>query len=69
MALDRTDLSEDQLERQHGLDRSWAHAQDDLADAEFRGYLERSLRRLDTQEPPPSLTRQGFLQQTEPPSQ
>ncbi|HEX7196640.1 MAG TPA: hypothetical protein VF364_07370 [Candidatus Limnocylindria bacterium] len=64
MALRREDLSPDQLAHQQGLDRSWAGAQRDLADPEVRAYLEASLRRLDSQEPPPTLTREEFLAQT-----
>jgi hypothetical protein len=69
VALRREDLSPEQLEHQRALDRSWAEAQRDLADPEFRGHLEQSLRRLDTQEPPPSISREDFLAQTEPPAQ
>ena len=64
MALRREDLSPEQLEHQRALDRSWAQGQRDLADLEFRGYLEQSLRRLDTKEPAPLLTREEFLAQT-----
>ena len=64
MALRREDLSPEQLERQRALDRSWAAAQRDLADSEFRAYLEQSLRRLDEKEHVPSLTREEFLAQT-----
>lgn len=64
MALRREHLSPEQLERQQALDRSWAQAQRDLADPEFRGYLEQSLRRLDTKEPAQLLTREEFLAQT-----
>jgi hypothetical protein len=64
MALRRDDLSPEQLEHQRALDRSWAAARRDLADAEFRAYLEQSLRRLDEKEPGPSLTREEFLAQT-----
>jgi hypothetical protein len=60
----REDLSGEQLERQRVLDRSWAAAQRDLADSEFRAYLEQSLRRLDEKEPATSLTREEFLAQT-----
>lgn len=64
MTLRREDLSPEQLEHQLALDRSWAEAQRDLADAGFRSYLEQSLRRLDTEEPAPLLTREEFLAQT-----
>jgi len=64
MALHREDLTQEQLERQQALDRSWAQAQRDLADPEFRGYLEGSLRRLDAKRPGPLLTREQFLAQT-----
>jgi hypothetical protein len=64
VALRREDLSPEQLEHQRALDRSWAEAQRDLDDPEFRSYLEQSLRRLDTKEPAPLLTREEFLAQT-----
>lgn len=64
MALYREDLSPEQLEHQRALDRSWAEAQRGLADPEFRAYLEESLRRLETKEPAPTLTRDEFLAQT-----
>jgi hypothetical protein len=69
VALRREDLSPEQLEHQRALDRSWAEAQRDLSDPEFRGRIEQSLRRLDTQEPPPSVSRDDFLARTEPPAQ
>lgn len=64
MALRRDDLSTEQLEHQHALDRSWAEAQRGLADPEFRAYLEESIRRLDAREPAPLLTREEFLAHT-----
>lgn len=64
MALRREDLSAEQLEHQCGLDRSWAEAQREIADPEFRNYLEDSIRRLDAKEPAPFLTREEFLAQT-----
>jgi hypothetical protein len=65
VALRRESLSPEQLEHQRALDRSWAAAQRDLADAEFRSYLEQSLRGLDAKEPAQSLTREEFLALTE----
>ncbi|HMJ77554.1 MAG TPA: hypothetical protein VK507_16365 [Iamia sp.] len=65
MARRREDLSPEQLARQEGLDRSWAGAQRDLANPEFRAYLEASMRRIDAGEPAPMLTRDEFLAQTE----
>jgi hypothetical protein len=66
MALHREDLTPEQLRRQEALDRSWAAAQRDLADPEFRAYLEESLRQLNEKAPAPLLTREEFLAQTEP---
>jgi hypothetical protein len=67
MALRREDLTPEQLAHQEGLDRSWASAQRQLADPEFRAYLEASIRRIDAMDPPPrTLTREEFLAQTEP---
>ena len=60
----REDLTPEQREHQRALDRSWAAAQRGLVDPEFRAYLEASLRRLDTKEPAPTLTREEFLAQT-----
>lgn len=69
MALHRARLTADELERQRALDRSWAAAQEGLADPGFRAYLERSLRRLNAQDPPPVVSREEFLAQTEPPAE
>lgn len=67
MALRREDLTAEQLAYQEGLDRSWASAQRQLADPEFRAYLEESIRELDAKDPrPPLLTSEEFLAQTEP---
>lgn len=66
MALRRDDLTQEQLERQQALDRSWAEAQRGLADPDFKAYLERSLRRLDATEPAPTLTSEEFLARTIP---
>lgn len=60
----REDLNAEQLGRQRALDRSWVEAERELADPEFRGYLEDSIRRLDAKEPAPVLTREEFLEQT-----
>lgn len=65
----REDLSPEQLDRQRALDRSWTEARRDLADPEFRVYLEASLSRIDTKEPEPLLTRDEFLAQTELPDE
>lgn len=65
MARRREGLSPEQLAHQQGLDRSWVGAQRDLADPEFRAYLEASMRRIDAGEPAPTLTREEFLAQTE----
>lgn len=69
VALRREDLNPEQLAHQQGLDRSWAGAQRDLADPEFRAYLEASMRRLDIKDPAPTLTREQFLAQTEIPGE
>lgn len=61
VALRREDLNPEQLEHQRALDRSWAVAQDGLADPEFRAYLEDSMRRLESRDPAPALTREEFL--------
>jgi hypothetical protein len=65
VALRREDLSPEQLARQEGLDRSWAEAQRELADPEFRAYLEASIRRIDEGPPAPTLTREEFLARTD----
>ena len=66
MALRREDLSPEQLARQEGLDLSWAEAQRELADPEFRAYLEASIRRIDAKDPPaPILTREEFFALTD----
>lgn len=65
MELRREELSPEQLVHQQGLDLSWAEAQRDLSDPVFRAHLDGSLRRLDVEEPAPTLTREEFLAQTE----
>ncbi len=66
MALRREDLSPEQLARQEGLDLSWAEAQRELADPEFRAYLEALVPRIDAKDPPaPPLTPEGFLALTD----
>ncbi len=64
MALRREDLDPEQLDHQRALDRSWSAAQRDLADPEFRAYLEASLLRIETKGPATLLTREEFLAQT-----
>lgn len=64
MALRREDLSAEQLERGHALDRSWHEAEQGLADPDLRDYLEASLRRLDEKPSAPLVTREQFLTQT-----
>ena len=61
VALRREDLNPEQLEHQRALDRSWAVAQNSLADPEFRAYLENSMCRLESGDRAPVLTREEFL--------
>ena len=66
VALRREDLSPEELERQHGLDRSWVDAERALADPSFRGGLVDSIGRLEGRDPAPLLTRAEFLARTDP---
>jgi hypothetical protein len=58
-------LSETELDRQAGLDRSWAAAQLALADPGFRSYLERSIERVNESASVSVLSSDEFLAQTE----
>ena len=48
---------------------SQLQAQRDLTDPELRAYFEKSLGRLDAEEPAPLLTREEFLAQTQIPDE
>ncbi len=61
----RRHLTPEQQERQDGLDRSWAAAQQALADPEFRAFLEDAIKRSDETDAQP-ISKQDFLDQTEP---
>jgi hypothetical protein len=65
MALHRDDLNPEELARQTALDRSWAAAQQSLADNEFRVHLEASIERVTVSDAVP-ISGEEFLAQTEP---
>ncbi len=65
MSRRREDLNPEELARQSALDRSWAAAQQSLADNEFRACLEASIERVAVSEAVP-ITGEQFLAQTEP---
>ena len=54
---------------QRDLDRSWDGAQRSLNDPVFRAYLEKSIQRLNSAAPTPSLSKDEFLAQTELPTE
>lgn len=64
MALRREDLTPEQLERQRGLDESYAHGLRLWADPEWRATVRESLRRLDAEPPAPRVSRDEFLAAT-----
>ena len=65
MAMRHDDLTEEQLELQAAYQRSWDNAQRQLADPEFRAYLEASIERVNKSSAKP-ITREEFLAMTEP---
>lgn len=65
MAMRHDDLTEEQLELKRDYERSWENAQRQLADPEFRAYLEASIERVNTS-PAPRTSREEFLVATEP---
>jgi hypothetical protein len=64
MAMRHDDLTEEQLELKHAYERSWDNAQRQLADPEFRAYLEASIERVNTS-CAQRVGREGFLAATE----
>ena len=64
MSLRHEELSPEELALQEGLDRSWAHAQEALADPIFRSQLEASIERLNRSSATP-ISKREFLAQTE----
>jgi hypothetical protein len=65
MAVRHDDLSPEEAARQEALDRSWDAAQQALADASIRSYLEASIDRINRSSAPP-ITVDEFLAQTNP---
>lgn len=65
MAMRHDDLSAEQLELKRAYERSWENAQRQLADPEFRAYLEASIERVNTSSAP-GTSREEFLAATEP---
>ena len=65
MAMRHDDLTEEQLELKRAYERSWENAQRQLADPEFRAYLEASIERVNQSSARP-MTREEFLAATEP---
>jgi len=64
MAMRDDDLTEEQLELKRDYERSWENAQRQLADPEFRTYLEASIERVNTSSAP-RTSREEFLAATE----
>ena len=65
MAMRHEDLSDEEAARQAALERTWAGAQQSLADPQFLGYLEASIARLNASGSRTTLTRDEFLAMTE----
>jgi hypothetical protein len=68
VSLRHENLSDAEQALQRDLDRSWARAQETLADPATRAYLEASIERVNASTSATTLTKEGFLAQTEPPS-
>lgn len=60
MAMRHDKLSEEQLEVQRAYKRSWDTAQHQLADPEFREYLEASIEGVNRSSTP-TITREDFI--------
>ncbi len=69
MAMRHEELTDDQQRRQDALDRSWAAAEKDLANAEFVELLNESLDRVNASESTETMTAAEFLARTEPPAE
>lgn len=65
MAMRHDDLTEEQLQLKRAYERSWENAQRQLADPEFRAYLEASIERVNSSSAP-RTSREEFLAATEP---
>ncbi len=65
MAVRHEALSDEELDRQHALTRSWLAAGRALDDVEFRAYLEQSIARLNESTSTGVLSREEFLAQTD----
>lgn len=59
------DLSPEEQDRQHALDRSWRAAQEALSDQEFRARIQASIDRVNRSGTQP-ITGEEFLAETEP---
>jgi hypothetical protein len=68
MAIRHEHLDEEQLARQHRLDRSWKVAQESLGDPVFLEYVESAIERVN-QSKAEHVTAEEFLAQTEPPKE
>ncbi len=65
MAVRREDLNPEEQDRQRAFDRSWAAAQDALADPDFRARLQASIDRVNRSEARP-MSGEEFLAHTDP---
>lgn len=66
MSLRHEELSPQDSQRQHELQRSWANAQDALADPQFRARLEDSIARVNASAATATMSKDEFLAETEP---
>jgi hypothetical protein len=64
MSLRHEELTPEELALQAGLDRSWAYAQNALADPAFRAELEQAIDRANRSSAVP-ISKAEFLAQTE----
>ncbi len=64
MSLRHEDLTPEEQALQGDLDRSWAGAQNALADPTFRAYLEQSIERVNNLPSTGPLSKDEFLAQT-----
>lgn len=65
MSLRHEELAPEELALQEGLNRSWAHAQEALADPVFRAHLEETIDRVNRSSATP-ISKEEFLARCKP---
>lgn len=66
MSLRHEDLSDAELARQEGLDRSWAAAREALADPQFRAQLDEAIERVNNSRSSETMSKADCSSTSEP---